>query len=120
MKIITISIPDKHIRAFEKIKEFGLYPSRSECLRKMIEIAMPVILEEVKELEKLIAEKDLPNVRRYMEERGYRIRERYIHEEEGTTKKNKREPLGNPFWTKGINEKGKTIYVPKVNREETE
>jgi hypothetical protein len=46
LKIITINVPEIDLLFFEKVLELGLYPSRSEAMRRCIEIGKVEIMRE--------------------------------------------------------------------------
>ena len=54
MKIITINIPEEMVRAFQKLSEIGVFPSRSEAMREALRIAFPHILKKRQEIEDFI------------------------------------------------------------------
>ncbi len=37
MKIITINLPEKYLAAIQVLNDLGIYPSRSEAIRKALE-----------------------------------------------------------------------------------
>lgn len=107
MKVITINISEKHNRAIQKIVDWGLYPSKCECFRSLIDLGIPILQKEIRYIESLLEKKDIQNIKKYMEERGYKISSK----PDCRTKKKK--PLGNPYWECYINEDDQVAYRPK-------
>jgi len=45
MKIITVNVPEVYVKAFDKLAEAGIIPSRSEALRQCILLGFPLIFD---------------------------------------------------------------------------
>lgn len=117
MKIITVNIADKHNIAIERFVEWGLYPSKSECFRKMVELGIPILEREIAFIEEMIIKRDIINIRQYMEANGFRIITNIQHKEKyDEIRKKKRPPLGNPFWELSINEEEEICYRNKEDQ----
>jgi Arc/MetJ-type ribon-helix-helix transcriptional regulator len=53
MKIITINVPERYLKAIEELSKRGKYPSRSEAVRVALEKLIKSDLEMYQDLGKL-------------------------------------------------------------------
>ena len=124
MKVITINLSNNIIELLDLIVSWGYYPSRSELMRRLVELTLPIIQQEILFIQKTIKEKNAAyNIMKFMEQRGFTIK-RYHDEKEQN--KNEDEKLngngktlqhikGNPFWETFIDEDGNLCYRNLAN-----
>lgn len=73
-EVITIYIPSEVLIELNKIVDNHIFPNRSMLVNNCIEIALPIIYEQIKELNKNIETENLPEVFKFLKERGFIIK----------------------------------------------
>lgn len=108
-KITTITLPVDHLKFFKKMKELKYYPSVSEIIRQCIDIGMPQIISNIKEMAKLTKKEDLPSIFEHLKKNGFIIM---------TSKKLRKTnvPLGN---ITNNSDNKKDVNFPKKHKSKT-
>jgi len=97
-------LPETFHNLAKKFIENGYYSSKNDFLKDCINIAIPKILENMAIVQYYINSNSLNNLNDFLKEKGYKI----LKSQKGKPKK---EPLGNPFFEK-IVDNGVVKYIP--------
>lgn len=126
MKVITINLSNEIIKFLDLIVSWGYYPSRSELVRRLIELGLPIIQQEIVFVQKVLKGENIAyNIRKFMEQRGFTVkrspgvRERDPDEDRKLNGYKKILHIeGNPFWETFIDVDGNLCYRSLINPEE--
>jgi Arc/MetJ-type ribon-helix-helix transcriptional regulator len=107
MIITTVNLPRMWREYFKKLVAMGIFPSATECIRHLIAEGLPKLTKEIDIIEELIRTDDLPNLTKYMVERGFKIQST-----KSTKRWSTRKIIGNPYWVQDTIE-GRQVWISK-------
>ena len=107
MRVLTVNVPIYIINMLDHVVYKGMFPSRSELIRQLIIRELPILIDEIKELNYLIESGRVLDIKKLFNEKGY-----YLSNTMRPTRKYRENPIGNPFWERDI-EDNHEIYINK-------
>jgi len=106
--ITTVTLPKKLISVMETLKNNGVVPSNSWIVKECIIGYLPKIVKDWETATRLIEEKDVTNLKKFMENRGFKVVKKT-----GSTPLRRQKIEGNPYYDKAYDEIGNEIFIPK-------